>query len=487
MAASRPRRVRSLTARVLIVGTVWAAIALVVLALIITTLYRQNTERAFRELLRAQLYNVINSVWINREGELRGEPEFGDLRYYRPQTGWYWIVETIDSEAQQRKSSVSIGAGDLERPALSEEPFNAFYERAYDMVDPYGNHIVVVESEVELNDEGRAARFRLTGNHALVERDVAEFTRNLVIAFAIFGLGSLAANAAAILFGLKPLDSVRRSLESIRNGETTRLDGEFPREIQPLANELNALIDTNHRVVERARMQVGNLAHSLKTPLAVLYNESAVMEPERGKLVATQVETMQTQVQTYLDRARIAAQKGSVLARTDPRPVLERLIRVMERLNPDIAFELEAGEVLPTVAMEQQDLEEIAGNLMENAGKFARSLVRVEVVGDAAAPAGAGGDGAQRWVALCVEDDGPGLTEDEIAIAMKRGERLDETKPGTGLGLSIVQEIAREYAGAVMLDRSSLGGLRAKVVLPAVKETAAAKARLARKTGRGEA
>lgn len=482
MAKSRPKKVRSLTARVLIVATLWAAIALVVLAGIITTLYRQSTEQAFRELLRAQLYNVINSVWISQEGQLRGEPEFGDLRYYRPQTGWYWIVETIDGEAKQRISSVSIGNGDLDRVPLSEEPFNSFYERTYEMTDPYGNHIVVVESEVELNDEGRAARFRLTGNHAVVEQDVANFTRNLVIAFLIFGLGSLAANAGAILFGLRPLDSVRRSLESIRNGESRRLDSEFPREIAPLASELNALIDTNHRVVERARMQVGNLAHSLKTPLAVLFNESRQMDKEHGRLVASQVETMQTQVQTYLDRARIAAQKGSVLARVDAEPALQRLVRVMQRLNPELFFDLDVAQGVPTVAMEQQDLEEVVGNLLENAAKFAKTTVKVTVVPDVEPPAKAEETETGRWLALTVEDDGPGLEEADIETAMKRGERIDESLPGTGLGLSIVQEIAREYNGNVKLDRSRLGGVRARVIVPGVKELPSSRSPLSRRT-----
>lgn len=474
MATSRPKRVRSLTARVLTVATLWAAIALVVLAVIITTLYRQGTERGFREVLRAQLYNVVNSVWIDNDGDLRGEPEFGDLRYYRPQTGWYWIVETIGGAEPQRMASVSIGGGELERPSLTEIPFNAFYERIYDMTDPYGNEIVVVETEVELNDEGQAARFRLTGNHQVVEQDVAEFTRNLLIAFVLFGLGSLAANAGAILFGLRPLDSVRRSLEKVRNGQSSRLDGEFPREIAPLAGEVNALIDTNRRVVERARMQVGNLAHSLKTPLAVLLNESRQMDKEHGRLVLSQVETMQTQVHTYLDRARIAAQKGSVLARVDAIPVLARVIRVMQRLNADIGFDFQPGGTDPLrLAMEQQDLEEIAGNLLENAAKYANSRVRVRLEPDAEAPVEK--DGTPRggnWLRLVVEDDGPGLDESEIETAMKRGTKLDESMPGTGLGLSIVHEIASEYRGMTRLDRSPLGGLRACVTLPGLGELA---------------
>ncbi|WP_099865107.1 ATP-binding protein [Pararhizobium haloflavum] len=471
MADRRRRKVSSLTARVLTISSVWAVIALVAIGIIITTLYRQGTERGFREVLRAQLYNVVNSVWINREGRLRGEPQFGDLRYSQPQTGWYWIVDPLDGEEQRRLASVSIGGRELEVPSVSEVPFNALYERFYEMEDPFGNEILVVETEVELNDEGRAARFRVTGNHSAVDDDVAAFTQRLVVALIIFGLGSLAANVGGILIGLKPLDSVRRSLENIRNGKSTSLEGEFPREIAPLAGEVNALIETNRRVVDRARMQVGNLAHSLKTPLAVLLNESREMKKEHQVLVSGQVKTMQNQVQTYLDRARIVAQKGSILARVKARPALDRLIRVMQRLNPDLDFRLVITPDGSWLAMEQQDLEEIVGNLLDNAAKFARRTVRVTLTQAEVPPeAKVNPTSEGLWMLLSVEDDGPGLDDGEIVEAMKRGRRLDESKPGTGLGLSIVLEVAREYHGAVALDRSQLGGLRAAVTLPALRK-----------------
>lgn len=467
MPQGRPKKVRSLTARVLTVSTLWFVIALVVIGVIITTLYRQGTERAFRELLRAQLYNVVNSVWVNREGLLRGEPEFGDLRYSQPETGWYWIVDPIDDGTNRRLASISIGGRDLDIPSVAEVPFNEFYERIYEVADPFGNEVLVVETEVELNDRGNAARFRVTGNHAVVEQDVARFRHNVIIALTLFGLGSLAANVGALLFALRPLDSVRRALEKIRNGTSGALEGEFPREIAPLASEVNALIESNRRIIDRARMQVGNLAHSLKTPLAVLINESHRMDKDHAALVSGQAEAMQNQVQTYLDRARIAAQKGSVLARVEVRPAMERLVRVMQRLNPDLEFTLESAGPR-SIAVEQQDLEEIAGNLLENAANFARQAVRVVI--REAAPAVEGDSLPERQAVVVIEDDGPGLAPDQIDDAMKRGNRLDESKPGTGLGLSIVQEIAREYNGRVQLDRSELGGLRVRVWLPAVVE-----------------
>jgi signal transduction histidine kinase len=277
---------------------------------------------------------------------------------------------------------------------------------------------------------------------------------NLTIALFVAGIGTLLINMLVILFGLKPLDHVRASLEQIRNGDADQLSGEFPKEIAPLADEVNALIDSNKRVVERARMQVGNLAHSLKTPIAVMLNEARNLPAMQGELVKTQIGMMQNQVQTYLDRARISAQRGSVLARCDVLPSLERLLRVMNKLNPDTEFSLNNSAKNTLIAVEGQDFEEVLGNLIENAARFAKAEVIVVISDD------------ENMLTICVEDDGPGLTNDQKTQALKRGQRLDETKPGSGLGLSIVDEIAQEYQGGFSLKDAKIGGLSAQLRLP---------------------
>ncbi|MCA1441524.1 histidine kinase [Ensifer sp. IC4062] len=457
--------IRSLTARVLAVSTVWAVVALVVIGVVISALYRQGSERGFQDLLRAQLYNVINSISVNEKAVLSGSPQLGDLRFSQPQTGWYWIVEPIGEFDTPPLLSTSLGSAKLPIASVDEVPFDIRYERFYTTMDPFGNEVEVAETEVVLDIQGHAARFRVAGNRDVLEADIDRFTRNLTIALSIFGLGGLGVNALTILFGLRPLDQVRRSLEKIRAGESERLDGAFPREIQPLANEVNALIDSNRRIIDRARMQVGNLAHSLKTPIAVLLNEARVLETPHGELVKTQADAMQTQVQIYLSRARIAAQRGSILARTEAQPALERLVRVMRRLNPEKQFSMSINPPGLILAMEQQDVEETVGNLLENAARHARDHVGLTV---RPAPEDVHGkDQGRHWIVLDVDDDGPGLDPDQIALAMKRGKRLDESKPGTGLGLSIVSEIVGEYQGTIELSRRDEGGLRAQLVLPA--------------------
>ncbi|MBP1870378.1 Virulence sensor histidine kinase PhoQ [Ensifer adhaerens] len=457
--------IRSLTARVLAVSTVWAVVALVVIGVVISALYRQGSERGFKDLLRAQLFNVVNSISVNEKTVLAGSPQLGDLRFSQPQTGWYWIVDPIGEFDTPPLISTSLGNAKLPIASVDEVPFDTGYVRFYTTKDPFGNEVEVAETEVVLDIQGHTARFRVAGNRDVLEADINRFTRNLTIALSIFGLGGLGMNALTILFGLRPLDQVRRSLEKIRAGESERLDGAFPREIQPLANEVNALIDSNRRIVERARMQVGNLAHSLKTPIAVLLNEARVLEASHGELVRTQVDAMQMQVQSYLSRARIAAQRESVLARTEAQPALERLVRVMRKLNPEKEVHLSINPPGLVLAMELQDVEETVGNLLENAARHARGEVWLNV--RPALNEQHAKESGRQWIVLDVDDDGAGLDPDQIALALKRGKRLDESKPGTGLGLSIVSEIVREYQGTLTLSRRDEGGLRAELVLPA--------------------
>lgn len=463
-------KIRSLTARVLLLATLWSALGLVTIAVAISALYRQGVERGFNNLLRAQLYNVVNSVSIGDGDSLAGSPALGDLRFSQPETGWYWLVEPLGNYATAPLASASLGVANLAVPDVEVTPFDQNYERYYEMTDEVGNAIRVAETEVVLDDQGRAARFRVSGNLKVIEDEIAFFTSRLYTALAVVGIGGLIVNGLAILYGLKPVDRARRGLERIRRGEAERIEGEFPREIMPLASEINALIDSNRRIVERARMQVGNLAHSLKTPIAVLLNEARTLDKSHAEVIASQAEAMQAQVTSYLNRARIAAQRDSVLARTEAQPVLERLVRVMRKLNSEISFELDVAAEL-TFAMEQQDVEEVVGNLLENASRFARTKVVTRVVGtnrddDVT-------DGRRGWIEVVVEDDGPGLAPEQIGEALKRGRRLDESKPGTGLGLSIVKEISGEYQGTFGLSRAAVGGLRAQLILPAVtKDTA---------------
>jgi signal transduction histidine kinase len=482
--AAIPERWNSLAGRVLVYTTIWAVIGLVIIGFVISNLYMQGAERNLQDLLKTQLFSAINSVSVDPASKaLQGDPPLEDLAFQRPGSGWYWEVIPLAPYKAEKMVSDSYEGTVVPTPSNVEVPFNSRFERFYAAVDSAGNNVRVAEAEINLQEETvddvsnfsqeddnavyRSARFRMIGNHKVVEDDVRLFNRSLFFALALFGAGSLVLNALVVLIGLRPLDAVRVSLMRIRDGQAEKLEGELPMEIQPMAQEVNALIESNRRVVERARMQVGNLAHSLKTPLAVLLNDAGQMQPPHRDLVRSQAETMQGQVQSYLNRARIAAQRESILARTEAEPVLQRLVRVMRKLNQDKDYLLQVQPQGLRLAMEAQDVEETIGNLVENASRFAAHRITLTA---GPAPAGmVGTDPARRhWALIRIEDDGPGLEPAEIKEAMKRGRRLDESKPGTGLGLSIVSEIVSEYNGSFTLSRAASGGLRADLILPAI-------------------
>ena len=448
---------RSLAFRVVAFSTVWAIVTLVVIFTLIATLYRQASERGFDSLLSAHLFNLIGSVGISDSGELTGSPDLGDLRFSEPNSGWYWsVLPASDGVTGERHSSSMTE--EIPSPSVAEVPFNSAFQRTYTIEGIHGEELQVFESEFVLDAKNRAARFRVMGNETELEAEIATFQRRLLTYLSLFGVGMISINAIAILFGLQPLRRVREALAMVREGTAQRLTGRFPTEIEPLANETNALIENNRRIVERSRTQVGNLAHSLKTPLAVLVNEGRALGGEKGRLIAEQTASMQKQIDHYLQRARVAAQRDSVVYRTPVAPLVGRMVRVMQKLNPAVGLSLSLPGEDIVFAGEREDLEELLGNLLENAMKWARSAVRVSLVG-------APGDSEEGLFEISIEDDGPGIPEEKAREALKRGRRLGETKPGTGLGLAIVADLVNEYGGTLALERSGLGGLKAVVRL----------------------
>ncbi len=453
---SRRLRFGSLTVRVIAFSTLWALLTLVIIATVISTLFRQASERGFESLLSAHLFNLISTVSVTEDGWLQGNPNLGDLRFTIPRSGWYWSVEPVSEGLRGSLRSISM-VETVETPSTDEVPFDSEFQRRYVEMGLDEEFVDVFESEFVLDDAERVARFRVMGNRSDLEAEIADFERQLYIYLALFGFGMIAINAIAIWLGLRPLSRVRRALAEIRSGSAQRLDGSFPAEIAPLADETNALIESNRRIVERSRTQVGNLAHSLKTPLAVLLNEGAAMGGQKGGLIVDQATAMQSQVEHYLQRARVAAQRDSVLFRTPVVATLERLVRVLSKLNRHLDISLDAPEAEIVFSGEKEDFEELVGNLLENATKWGRSAVTVSVRRD--------GDDKKPGFVLTIEDDGPGIPEDQARLAMKRGQRLDETKPGTGLGLAIVADLVKEYGGSFELGRSGEGGLRAVIRL----------------------
>jgi signal transduction histidine kinase len=452
-------RPRSLAARLTTAAALWSLVALIAAGLILIHLYRQTVEKAFDDRLNVYLQTLVGALGAQDPKQPLSDPgNLGEQRFELIYSGWYWQVRRA-SDGHVELVSASLASESLNTgKATSSATVDGVTTGA--MPGPTGEPLRFLSRPVTL-EGGRALIFTVAADSGELQQQVASFATSVAITLAVFGLGLILATLLQVRWGLSPLDRIRDALVALRSGRETRVGGDFPSEISPLVKELNALLESNQEVVDRARTQVGNLAHALKTPLSVVINEArASRDPSAGKIVE-QTELMRRQVNHYLDRARIAAQTNVIGVTTEVEPVVDRLVRVMGRLHAGLKLISDVPEGARFKG-EQQDLEEIVGNLVDNACKWART--KVSVAATYRPPSGLDDPGA---LEIRIEDDGPGLTPEEIEEATTRGARLDETKPGSGLGLSIVTDLVALYRGRLTLGRARAGGLLADVVLPA--------------------
>jgi signal transduction histidine kinase len=432
---------------------VWSAIALLVAGLVLVMLYREAAEREFDARLDVYLRAIIGEMAGGTPENPARPGNLGEPRFDLPASGWYWTV-TSETTGAVLFASASLFGDRFDLPA--PEPGEILRSA---ITGPRGLELRVVQRTI-IFGEAAAYRIAVAGATDELRSREADFAGQVALTLIVLGIGLVGAIVLQVRIGMKPLAELRASLGAVRRGDADSVDEDLPPELEPLAQELNALVRSNREVVERARTDVGNLAHALKTPLSVILNELRGREdPVAGK-VSEQAELMRSQVQHHLERARMAAQRRVIGVSSEVEPVLDRLVRAMAKIHRgrgiDVAFE--GGEGI-RFRGEAQDLEEMVGNLLDNACKWARSSVGVHV-------AGVDQDRGGPRFTVTVTDDGPGLSPGEMDEAVKRGRRLDETVPGTGLGLSIVVDLAKLYGGDLELSRDSSGGLMARLTLP---------------------
>ncbi len=450
---------KSLAFRLFASSAAWTLVVIPIAAILLVSLYRQAVERNFDARLNVYLTSLVASTTSEGAATPQDPANLGDPIFTIPFSGWYWQIKPLKGAARPLYISDSLLDQQLDLPSSDGvAPDETLTRRSY-APGPDDQNLRIVEREIRPEGPGSAAySYAVAGDAAEIDADLAEFTTMLIVALAVLGLGLLAATFFQVRFGLLPLRAIRHDLASIRSGDAESLQGELPDEIRPLQQELNALIQSNRDVVERARTHVGNLAHALKTPLSVISNEARTHKGALADKVVEQAEIMRTQITHHLDRARVAARSGVIGDTTEVAPVLEALGRTLDRIHGERGISV-AVTTSPGLKFqgEKQDLEEMVGNLMDNACKWASAGVTVS-----AEPL----RGSSNFAVL-VDDDGPGLTEPERARAVKRGQRLDESKPGSGLGLSIVADLAHLYKGRFELEPAPDGGLRARLTLPA--------------------
>ena len=452
---------RSIAARLFVTAAASSLVVLVVASIFFTAYYRGEAEEVFERRLEVYLRAIVADVSESGEDGRTGPGQLGDPQFELPGSGWYWQITRMDDAAHEIKASRSLFAERLPRLSDHGVPAQPGGVRRGYAQGPDGRELRIVERVIDAGDTG-VFLVQIAASVEEMEEQIARFRLELLIGFAVLALALAIVAAFQVRFGLRPLRLLQEELVTIGRGEQERIIGVYPTEVAPLADELNLLIGVNRDILERARTQVGNLAHALKTPLSVIVNEADLSPSPLAEKVAEQARIMREQIAFYLDRARAAARGNALGMVTQIDPCIDALLRAFRKIygGKNISF---VSAVDPDIKFlgERQDLEEMIGNLLDNAGKWAASTVTISATLEGERPAGEKG-----ILNITIEDDGPGLSPHLIAEATKRGRRLDESKPGSGLGLSIVADLAAAYGGALHLDNGPHGGLRARLKLP---------------------
>jgi signal transduction histidine kinase len=442
----------TLTFRLVVTSIAWVTLTLAIVAVLLTLLFQRHIEEYFDAFMFDHMEESIAAARISEQGQLFLTWIPADPRFMNPHSGWYWQIYEEDK--------LIAGSESLLNDTIDFVlPDTENYKQIQKVIGPGNEVLRALVLDVKLKGSSKLFTFAIAGSVNSIRRDVEGFTSKLGITLIILGTSLLIVVLLQIRFGLKPLRFLKDSLSNIRTGKDNRLPVTFPTEIQPIVNELNALLDHSEGLLERARTQVGDLAHALKNPLTVIRNEAREIKDYRGKLIREKADAMGAYVERYLSRAR-AAGSGNIIGASVPvQPVAKDICYLMARMYQDKNIDIILRDLLALhFKGDAQDLEEMLGNLMDNACKWANSKVVVS------------GEQKGSRLYIYIDDDGPGIPEDQKEVVLKRGRRLDETVPGSGLGLAIVIDLAHLYHGTLALNKSAIGGLGARLELPSAEE-----------------
>lgn len=450
---------RPLWLRLITISVVWIVVSLVLGGYLLSLVFRETLEQNFDERLTSMLENLVGVSSDESSTVVNLYRPMVDTRFDQPYSGWYW---QISPDGVPLFRSRSLWDVNLEVDFKNTASTARFRE----ISGPEDQILRLIERDITIPGNDVIYRFSVAVNKAELDEQAARFDNILLIALSILGLGLVGASLVQVFLGLRPLGHIKQSLAKVRTGEEEYLPTDFPSEIQPLADELNALLDHNNEIVIRSRTQVGNLAHALKTPIAVLRNEAKMNADNENKqmsqTVARQTENMHKYVEHYLKRARAAANIKTISSHSLIIPSINNIARALGKIHQDkkIVINVNGDEQRLIFKGEVNDFEEMVGNLMENAAKWALSKIIINI------------NRQDNLLNIEICDDGPGIDVKERDAVFARGERLDENTPGSGLGLSIVRDLSDLYGGEIKLqDNDEFGsskGLKASLILPAI-------------------
>jgi len=452
------RATGSLSRRMITVAALLTVILLAVGGFAVDRVIKSALTSSFDAALEFQLTSLMAAAEIGPDGEVLLNRGLADQRFLEPYSGLYYQISGDPKLPGQQEAVQDLASRSLWDRSLkvSRDHRDELHTHRYESQEFPNETLRTVERDAILPGSPVRWRFQVAQNRIDLDEQIAIIRSTMIRYGGLLGLALIALAGIQAFYGLWPLRRVRRELAAIRSGKKARIEERFPNEIEPLAAEVNELLAHVEMQAEEARRQAGNLAHALKTPLTVLTNAATANSPDLVDTVCREATTMRRQIDHHLARARAIGRRASAQARADVWPSLEAVERAVGRLHEEVTVDL-AGDKEATVRIERQDLDEMVGNLIENAAKYGNGRVFVTVKPP-----------AEGFVEIEVEDDGPGIPESERAGIFDRGARLDTDKPGTGLGLAIVRDVAQIYGGSISLEESEdLGGLLARLRLPA--------------------
>ena len=444
----------SLAVRLFFSATVWIILTLLAAGLLLSDLNKKSNFAAFDDRLNLLLETLIGASRVDSSDSITVVSSIGDPRFFQPYSGWYWQVNNGAKTISRSRSM-------WDQVFTSDKRLIGGRSQFIDSVNLNNSEsrviekkkLHIVERQISFPGITNPILFLVSGDTEEYMQNVKKFNDTLLVTLVVLGVGLMIAVFLQVNYGLLPLNKIKQALFKIRNGDKKKLEAQYPLEVQPLATEINELLEHNEKIVERAKTHVGNLAHVLKTPLAVISNE---ISNKHNNVLKTQIILMQKHIDRYLKKAHLQALGKSAKSKIAFMEFIKKMINIFNKIYPDIKFDFPESFEEFYVFGSLEDMEEVIGNILENGCKFGKKKIKISVIKIS--------DGE---IKIEISDDGPGLPPKKMNEVFARGFRLDEQTPGTGLGLNIVKDIIEVYKGKVWLEKSrDLGGLQVNIRLP---------------------
>ena len=441
----------SLAVRLFFSATVWIILTLLSAGLLLSDLNKQNNLEAFDDRLNLLLETLIGGSKVDSSDGITVVTSIGEPRFFQPYSGWYWQINKGNKTLSRSRSMWDqVFTPDKRLIGGRSQFIDAVGQNNKQLIEK--KDLYIVEREISFPGITEPINFILSGDTFEYKENIKNFDNTLSAILIFLGVGLMMAVFLQVKFGLFPLNKIKDALFKIRNGDKKKLEAKYPLEVQPLATEINDLLEHNEKIVERARTHVGNLAHVLKTPLAVITNE---IDKEK-KLLSNQITLMKKHIDRYLKKAHLESVGKNIKSKIAFLEFLNKMVLIFQKLYPNKEIEFKRGFKEFFVYGSMEDMEELIGNLIENACKWGKEKVRIKFE-----------NYGKNKVKILIEDDGPGLEKEQKNKVFTRGFRVDEQTPGSGLGLNIVKDIIEIYKGEIWLEKSSsLGGLKVNIILP---------------------